>query len=272
MKPFAAPLALLLALHAISPPSVRGRRLGEADSDVPASNSASNSTSTSETAPGPDLSLPCPALETAPDFDLDGYVSAPWYVQEQAETNYLPPEQNYCVTASYARMERSWWGYTVEVRNRSQDSRGREYGGTLAAAQVDPGKFPAMLEVAPRFLPRFLAGPYWVLAYREADASTGTKGYALVSGGQPTERHEGGCRTRTTGFFRGFSGGLWIFTREAERDEALVAEVRALARDEFGLDVSILNEVRQGEECRYGEEEEEEEEVVVVVAAAEPSK
>merc|ERR1719440_26645 len=92
--------------------------------------------------------------------------------------------------------------------------------------------------VGPCFLPRisgFTTGPYWVLAYSEAE------GYALVSGGQPTTSDgSAGCKTGS-----GTNGaGLWIFTRQQQRDEALVQKVRGLAKAK-GFDLSVLNDVDQ---------------------------
>merc|ERR1719379_485015 len=92
------------------------------------------------------------------------------------------------------------------------------------------------LAVAPFFLPYALSGDYWILAYDEA------QGYALISGGAPTKSFEGGCRTGT-----GTNGsGLWIFTRQRNREETLVQKVRGIAAEK-GFDLSVLNDVDQTE-------------------------
>jgi len=52
---------------------------------------------------------------------------------------------------------------------------------------------PGNLAVAPCFLPNQLAGPYWVIAVGEA--ADGTYEWAVVSGGQPTEKFDDGCTT-----------------------------------------------------------------------------
>ena len=57
--------------------------------------------------------------------------------------------------------------------------------------------------MAPCFLPKFAAGPYWVLEYNEEE------GYALISGGQPTTETPAGCKN---GEGKNNSG-LWIFSR-----------------------------------------------------------
>merc|ERR1712066_238677 len=76
---------------------------------------------------------------------------------------------------------------------------------------------------------------YWVIVYDES------AGYALVSGGAPKIDGQGGlCRTGT-----GVNqAGLWIFTRQQTRDEALVQKVRQMAQSK-GFDLSVLNDVDQ---------------------------
>jgi len=91
-----------------------------------------------------------------------------------------------------------------------------------------------------------LAGPYWVIAYDEKE------GYALVSGGPPTiEGKDGKCQTG-----KGVNdAGLWIFTREQKRDDALLEKVRGLAEAK-GFDLSVgragrrgPHKLRTGHEC-----------------------
>merc|ERR1711963_416745 len=99
-------------------------------------------------------------------------------------------------------------------------------------ALVPNANEPAKLRVAPCFLPSFLAGPYWILAHNEE------RGYAVVSGGQPTISTPGGCRTGTGTN----NAGLWIFTREIFPDEEVVEDAREIAQQK-GLDLSVLNTV-----------------------------
>jgi lipocalin len=75
-------------------------------------------------------------------------------------------------------------------------------------------------EVAPCFLPSSFAGPYWIVAFSVQE------GWALVSGGPPTlPGVNGTCRTGS-----GVNGsGLWIFTRQQRRDDAIVTKVRSIA-------------------------------------------
>lgn len=185
----------------------------------------------------------CPPIRVLPNFDsqaLEAYTSATWYVHEQAVTTYLPEENNNCATAEYEIMNRkTFWGYTIRVRNSAKNADGDEFGGRLYAFQSDPDTEPAKLNVAPGFLPKWFAGPYWILDYQETQ--NGQEGYALIVGGQPNVRTENGCKTNNRWITS--SGGLWIFTRSPVRNEELVTMVKNKAQNEFGLDVTILNPV-----------------------------
>ena len=182
----------------------------------------------------------CKAVDTVTSFDLDTYASKPWYVHQQAVTEYNPTEQNYCARAQYTvRDSSTFWGYTVDVSNYAQDVNGTEFGGPLCAYQDDDGV--GKLAVAPCFLPKFLAGPYWIVAYEEDE------GYALISGGQPTipSGEDGSCKSGD-----GVNNsGLWIFSRNQTRDESLITTVRQIAKEK-GFDLSVLNNVQQ-EGCVY---------------------
>jgi len=183
----------------------------------------------------------CPTVSTQPNFDLDTYISKRWYIQQQMAVKYLPKEQNYCVYAEYKKLAKpSFFGYTVQVHNYAQEADGTKHDSkdTICAKENADAKDPAKLDVGPCFLPRISGlstGPYWVLAYSEAE------GYALVSGGQPTiVDGTAGCKTGN-----GVNNaGLWIFTRQQKRDEALVQKVRHLAAVK-GFDLSVLNDVDQ---------------------------
>lgn len=176
----------------------------------------------------------CKTVTTVDNFDINIYASAPWYVHQQAENAYSPIEQNFCTSAQYTiKDEPTFWGYTVDVFNQAQYENGIGVQANLCAYQTDES--PSKLAVAPCFLPKFLSGPYWVVAYDESE------GYALISGGQPTILGDNGlCRTGS-----GLNdSGLWIFSRSQERNETLVGKVRTIA-EEAGFDLSVLNDVDQ---------------------------
>jgi lipocalin len=172
------------------------------------------------------------------DFDLDGYISKRWYIQQVMETSYLPKSHNWCVYAEYQRLpKKSPNGYEVGVHNYAEEADGTihdsniDIKGGIMAKIVD--EKTGKLTVAPNFLPTFLAGPYWVIAYDEAE------GYSLVSGGAPKKDGEAGlCKTGS-----GVNdAGLWIFTRAQKTDEKLVAKVREIAMNK-GFDLSVLRQV-----------------------------
>merc|ERR1719350_354078 len=84
------------------------------------------------------------------------------------------------------------------------------------------------------FLPTLLSGPYWVYLHNQAG------GYAAVGGGPPTHEFPGGCRTGTGKI----GGGLWIFTRAQQRNEASVQVVRGELKSQ-GFDLEALKDVNQ---------------------------
>lgn len=184
----------------------------------------------------------CKVVETVEDFNITEYAQAPWYIHQQAENSYSPIEQNYCVRAKYIVPggKVGWFGYSVEVNNQAQNEDGDEFGGKLCAYQPDD-EVPSKLAVAPCWLPKLFAGPYWIVAYNE------TEGYALVSGGQPDEVVFDGNGTTVVGCRTGTgtnNAGLWIFSRSYVRNEELIETVREIARD-AGFDTSVLNNVNQ---------------------------
>ena len=150
--------------------------------------------------------------------------------------SYSPIEYNYCVTAEYTvKDSETLLGYTVDVNNFAYNEVGDTREANLCAYQTgDSGTDLSKLAVAPCWLPTIFSGPYWIVAYDEDE------GYALISGGQPKNEVEGGCRTGTGTN----NSGLWIFSRSAVRDEALIANVRNIASD-AGFDLSVLNDVDQ---------------------------
>jgi len=185
----------------------------------------------------------CPpeGFSSIDNFNLDSFISGRWYIQQQMETSYLPKAKNWCVYAEYSRLsKKSFWGYDVQVHNYAEEKDGTVHdssidtgGAGLQAKVVDEKR--GQLEVAPYFLPTFLAGPYWIIDYSEQE------GYTLVSGGAPNK--EGANEKCRTGSGTNDSG-LWIFTRQQMRDDTLIAKVRDIAESK-GFDLSVLNDVDQ---------------------------
>jgi len=186
-----------------------------------------------------DAAAVCPPPDFQPDagFDLDAYIAAPWYAQQLSPTPYFHKSENRCVSAVYEKKKHSVWGYEIQVHNTAYDvapphkiHAGGPPGGLCAKiADATRGK----LEVGVCALPTSTAGPYWVNHWDDK------KGFAIMSGGPPKVESNGKCKndeTKTNG------SGFVIFTRSQARDEAVVAEARAIA-EKMGFDVSVLNDV-----------------------------
>jgi len=178
---------------------------------------------------------PPPGFSSTSSFDLDAYIAQPWHIQQQMPLPYLPAEYNHCVTASYRKKAKpSFFGYEIGVLNYAQNAEGKPLGPLTEICAKVVNESMGQLKVAPCFLPSFLAGPYWILEFNDEE------GWAIVSGGPPTQEAAGGCRTGS-----GTNGsGLWLFTRKRERDEALLQKLRALAAEK-GFDLSVLIDVVQ---------------------------
>jgi len=203
-------------------------------------------------------SVSCLPATTVENFNVTEYAAAPWYVQQQAVNAYTPSDQNRCVTAQYQIRddddldwwERSWWGYTVDVFNYAETATGKSSGGSLCADFDED--HPSRLRVAPCFLPQIVAGPYWILSYREGVED----GYALVSGGQPRHAVEeetdcgadgtDSCCKTGEGINR---SGLWILTRQRNPSDPLVSEVRGIAK-QLGFSTSVLFNVTHDADCQ----------------------
>ena len=113
----------------------------------------------------------------------------------------------------------------------------------LKAFVPDPAEAPAKLKVGPRWLPWFLYGDYWVVAF-EANS------WAIVSGGAPSVpsgANDGTCSTG--GRWALWSGGLWLFTREKVGSPEAITTMRERAQS-LGYDLSVLKDVAQ-QGCEY---------------------
>eukprot|EP00954_Amorphochlora_amoebiformis_P006295 493098-Amorphochlora_amoeboformis.AAC.1 len=177
----------------------------------------------------------CKQVTTVKDFKLESFISKPWFIQQQMSISYLPESENYCVSARYAKQKKTLFGWDIAVTNVAFESdKSSKHQGNLCATE-DSTSDPAKLEVAPCFLPKFASGPYWVLEYNEEE------GYALISGGQPSLPTKEGLCKNGNGVN---NSGLWIFTRQQARDDALVNKVRGLAKAQ-GFDLDVLNDVDQ---------------------------
>jgi len=187
---------------------------------------------------------PPPGYDAVKDFDLQRYISAPWYVQLQQPVSYQPPNQLYCVRAKYTLQPD---GTSLQVLNTANEGSvtgppvgGNPAVGALTATIPDPSR-PSKLAVGFSLFGRQLgSGPYWVVAL-DPDYQ-----WAIITGGPPTQVGlDGTCRTGTGQNDSGF----WLFSRKPVDPEntEIMLEV---AREELGLDLSVLLPVQQ-EGCTY---------------------
>merc|ERR1719356_105035 len=168
-------------------------------------------------------------------FDFKWYTSAKWYAQAQMVISYLPADYFRCVTAEYTLLDKpTLLGYNIKVSNHAENKDGEALGPLTTICGKIENSTAGKLKVSPCFLPTPLAGPYWIIAFDRAE------GWSLVSGGPPSQSGTGGCKTGTGTN----DSGLWIFTREQRRDEALVQKIKGIATDK-GFDTSVLKPTDQ---------------------------
>lgn len=168
-------------------------------------------------------------------FSLKWYTSAKWYAQAQMVLKYLPADYFRCVTAQYTMLDKpTLFGYNINVKNHAENKNGKALGPLTEICAKVVDESAGKLEVSPCFLPSFLAGPYWIVAFDQE------AGWALVSGGPPQNEGTNGCKSGTGTN----NSGLWIFTRKQERDEALVHRIKGIAEAK-GFDVSVLKDTDQ---------------------------
>lgn len=196
----------------------------------------------------------CPMLKVQKDFDLDTYISLPWYSQRQQPLLYNNVDTLRCVRADYRKKEGLPNNYDIQVYNQAVNidtgerrGAGGDSGGmALCSQQVDGAK----LRVAPCDLdPEYAAGPYWVIHYEEGD-----DGFVIVAGGDPylptpdTGRKGGGWSCGYLGLLTNNSG-LWFLSRKPKATEATFAKAKDIIL-KAGLAWSQMMPVDQ-EKCDY---------------------
>lgn len=202
----------------------------------------------------------CPSVTpVVENFDIDEYIEASWYIQRQQVNTYQSADTLFCVVATYEREGRQqWFQEAITVINFSNEGgvnegarAGTGFGGLCAT--LGEGEMAGSLRVAPCFLPPFLGGPYWVVAY-----SPGS--WAIITGGQLSVlgscgEEEGVCTTRESGSifdplsFIGNNQGLWFFTRDPLPDASVLEEMEAAAASLGICTANMLDVVHEG--CTY---------------------
>ena len=63
----------------------------------------------------------CKSIETDKNFDLDSYISAPWYPQYMKEQSYQKKAEYSCTKAEYHTKKNNLWGWEIDVENSNED-------------------------------------------------------------------------------------------------------------------------------------------------------
>jgi len=194
----------------------------------------------------------CQRVQTQENFAQSTFFIGRWYSQSQKVLDFQPADSFNCVTANYLpKNSGTILGWTLTVVNTLVKDNGKFEEAELCGRDRPNDGDAAKLTVAPCFLPTFLGGDYWVLAY-DAD-----QGYTLIVGGQPDVETDQGC------YPGGGTNGLWILTRDAIPAPGLVDMVKGLAIEQ-GIDVSVMLDVNHTG-CEYPPELTTESEATMVV-------
>jgi len=197
----------------------------------------------------------CSTVEPMDGVNLTEWTRATWYIQEQQVTEYLSTKQNYCVAATYGfdgaelraggfPIDPFYHGPVISVYNYANEEKvnGKltNEDSMILCARVPDSDETSKLAVAPCFLPTFFAGPYWILKAKEDSA--GQYEWAIVVGGQPTEKMSDGlCTTKIDGTN---NAGLWLFSRTRTVSSTTKQEMYASLK-EAGISRQRLNPVAQ---------------------------
>lgn len=199
----------------------------------------------------------CPKVHTVGStLNVTEYTRATWYIQEQQVNGYQSLNDLYCVSATYNAGEKRasvpfFSGNVLAVYNYANVGQVNgvkenklKFNETILCARQPDKKDASQLLVAPCFLPNFFAGNYWILDVGVNE--NGQYDWAVISGGQPTEKVADGCTTKE----KGINGsGLWVMTRARNAAPETVAEAKqALVKQ--GIATSRLHKVEQ-DGCNY---------------------
>ena len=192
--------------------------------------------------------ISCNNIQTLDNFNLSEYIRHKWYIQKQQETQYLPKDYNYCVTAKYEISTKKIPFYNGTVLSVENYAKKNNINGelvnknntTLCARQT---KVKSKLLVAPCFLPNIFAGDYWII---DAGPKSNDYQWAIVSGGNPTQQYKNGCTTKTNTIN---NAGLWLFTKIQVANQTIINYMLNKLKT-VGFKTDLLNNVTQYG-CKY---------------------
>lgn len=188
----------------------------------------------------------CAQMPIVQDFDLEQYISKPWYPQYQMPQAYQTERELECTSAQYLHRCDPYdkdnlcesGGYTIDVINMARTlNRDNSTRGTLCARTTST---PGRLKVGPCDMPPSFSGDYWVVAFKD-----GFRGYAIVVGGQPNKWD---WRTDRCTYINSQTHGMWIFNR---RRQAPPPDINKVFKEmhALGLDTSAMLPTPQYTDC-----------------------
>eukprot|EP00878_Enallax_costatus_P002066 GHUV01002232.1.p1 GENE.GHUV01002232.1~~GHUV01002232.1.p1 ORF type:complete len:276 (+),score=66.00 GHUV01002232.1:187-1014(+) len=217
----------------------------------------------------------CPpaGLDSAPNFDLKKYISAPWYPLEMVVVSYQPPRSFYCTRARYIAVNPSDLSRGVDVINYSNNDRvnGPAVGvsgaagnnsfalfavpapatGSTAASKLLVGPKAFVAKAPATVVAQQLKAPngnYRVVAVGPSKNSTLGYDWAIIVGGTsaPSEKNttSGLCTPS-----KAQDEGLWLFHRNPLAPSSDVQLMKQKAKD-LGIDTNRLLPVQQ-KGCKY---------------------
>lgn len=179
--------------------------------------------------------LLCHIPPSVENFDLAAFVDRTWYVQDATKTAFIS-ETDTCVTAQYNLLDTpTAQGWTISVLNSAKNIKGKETPDLeLCALPHAKAAGAGTFQVAQCSLPPTVIKPnYFVLAF-----SNVAPAYALVVSGVQAAISDPNCGCVAP------SGGLFIFTSDQVRNEAVITTVRNIAKD-LGYGLCDLFEIDQ---------------------------
>lgn len=190
--------------------------------------------------------LVCPTVPTQSNFNVTEYVRSSWYIHAQQPTPYLPPENNYCVVATYSIPDLTKTRISVYNYARKSSVNGKNVNAKNMVLCAKPTScfYPSKLKVNLCWLPDFLAGDYWVIA---AGPSSSNYEWAIVSGGQPAPVFMKGDSNKKMCVGK----GLWLFSRRKERNQTQI-DLQLSIINQVGISPLLLQPVAQ-DGCLYSD-------------------
>jgi len=192
-------------------------------------------------------------VQNADTFDLETFISAPWYAQWQLPTFDQPLDAMNCsmiefykkcgnIAGGQRACKREDWTLDVSFRGKRPGTKPgvpvtiRDTKGELCAKQ----SHGAELEFAQCFLLGLhVHPPLWIFMYNEAE------GYAVVMEGQPDMP----MQTGTCSYYKTPSRGMWIVTRQRHPSHAITYDIMSTLNSVYKIDKEHFEPVNQYAEC-----------------------